>query len=79
MLATARQIEYLQHLTDRAEFIKQRHPALIPMGLYHKRWDINITSEKASLVIRFYQAILDKADAILYPRKKVAKNEDLPA
>ena len=79
MLATKKQISYLQHLTDRAEFIKQKHPSLIPMGLYHKRWDINLTSERASLVIRFYQEILDKANAILYPSKKVSKTEDLPA
>lgn len=78
MLATARQIEYLQHLTDRAEYLKQKHPALIPQGLFHKKWDINITSERASLTIRFYQVILEKANDALYHRKKVSKNEDLP-
>ena len=79
MLATIKQIEYLQHLTDRAQFIKMRHPSLIPQGLMHRKWDIGMTSEKAGLRIQMYRNILDKADAILFPRKKVAENEDLPA
>lgn len=78
-LATKRQIEYLQALADRAEHIKMRHPSLIPQGLDHIRWEFGITSEKASLCIRFYNEILDKADLALYPRKKVAETEDLPA
>ena len=76
-LATKRQIEYLQALADRAEHIKMRHPSLIPQGLDHIRWELGITSEKASNCIRFYNEILNKADLILYPRK--AETEDLPA
>ena len=78
MLATMRQIQYLQALTDRAEHIKMRHPSLIPDGLYHKRWDIGMTSEKAHLLILMYNAILAQCDQILFHRKKVAQNEDLP-
>lgn len=78
MLATTRQIAYLQHLTDRAEFIKMRHPSLIPQGLMHTTWDINMTSAKASARIAYYNAILDACDTILFHRKKVAENEDLP-
>ena len=79
MLATTKQIAYLQHLTDRAENIKQRHPSLIPQGLMHHQWDIDMTSEKASARIDYYNAILANADAVLFPRKKVAETEDLPA
>lgn len=79
MLATQRQIDYLQHLADRADFIKMRHPSLIPQGLDHIRWELGITSEKASNCIRFYNEILANADLHLYPRKKVAETEDLPA
>ena len=79
MLATIKQINYLQHLTDRAQFIKLRHPSLIPDGLYHTKWDINMTSEQAGLRIQMYRTILERCDAILFPRKKVAENEDLPA
>ena len=76
MLATKRQIEYLQHLTDRAEYIKQRHPALIPQGLYHTRWGFGMTSDIASARIDFYKAILERADKSLYGEKKVTKNEN---
>ena len=79
MLATKKQINYLQALTDRAQFIKMRHPSLIPQGLMHTKHDLGMTSEKAGLYIQMYRAILDKADAQLYPRKKVAETEDLPA
>ena len=79
MLATITQIAYLQHLTDRAEHIKTRHPSLIPQGFVHTKWDIDMTSEKASARIAYYSKILDRADAILFPKKKVAQNEDLPA
>ena len=79
MLATMRQIQYLQHLTDRAEQIKTRHPSLIPQGLMYRKWDIDMTSEKASARIDYLSAILSKADAILFRRPKVAENEDLPA
>ena len=79
MLATIKQIAYLQHLADRAEFIKMRHPSLIPQGLIHTKWDINMSSEKASARIDYYNAILRQCDTILHPRKKVAETEDLPA
>lgn len=79
MLATTKQIAYLQHLTDSAESIRRKHPSLIPDGLTHTRWELGMTSEKASLRIRFYNAILDKAYTILYPKPKVAETEDLPA
>ena len=79
MLATAKQIAYLQHLADRAESIKMRHPSLIPQGLMHQVWGIDMTSEKASARIDYYSAILAQADAILFPSKKMAENEDLPA
>ena len=77
MLATINQIAYLQHLTDRAEHIKMRHPSLIPQGFVHTTWDIDMTSEKASARIAYISNILNQADAILFPRKKVAENEDL--
>lgn len=79
MLATTKQIAYLQHLTDSAESIRRKHPSLIPVGLTHAKWELGMTSERASLCIRYYNAILDQAYAILYPRKKVAETEDLPA
>ncbi len=79
MLATKTQIAYLQHLTDRAEVIKTNHPSLIPQGLMHTRWDIGMTSDKASARIAYYNAILAKCDQILFPRKKVSENEDMPA
>lgn len=79
MLATKKQIAYLQHLTDRAENIKQRHPFLIPQGLMHHQWDIDMTSEKASARIDYYNAILANADAVLYPWKRLRETEDLPA
>lgn len=72
MLATKRQIEYLQHLTDRAEYIKKRHPGLIPCGLYHTKWDIGMTSDLASSRIDYYKDILAKADKSLYKKEKVA-------
>lgn len=78
-IATSKQIAYLQHLTDRAEYYKMRHPSVIPDGLYYRKWELGITSEKIGLYIQMYRSILDKANAILYPRKKVAENEDLPA
>ena len=79
MLATKKQISYLQHLADRAQFIKMRHPSLIPQGYIHQDWGMDMTSEKASARIDYHKAILDQADAILYPWKKVAETEDLPA
>lgn len=68
MLATRKQISYLQHLTDRADYLKRKHPALIPLGLYHRVWDINMTSEEAGLRIDFYKSILKNADNQLYRR-----------
>lgn len=79
LLATNKQIQYLQVLADKADFIKMRHPSLIPQGLHHIHWELGITSEKASNCIRFYNEILSKADAILHPCKKVSETEDLPA
>lgn len=79
LLATNKQIAYLQALADRADHIKTRHPSLIPQGLDHIRWELGITSHKASLCIQFYREILNKADAILHPTPKLADNEDLPA
>ena len=77
-LATSRQIQYLQDLTDKAEQIKRSHPSVIPNGLYHKNWEMTLTSEKAHLTISFYEAILDRADKELHPWKKLRRNEDLP-
>ena len=79
LLATNKQIEYLQALADRADFIKMRHPSLIPQGLDHIRWELGITSDKASRCIQFYNEILRRADEILHPIPKLSKNEDLPA
>lgn len=80
ILATNKQIAYLQDLADRCDFIKMRHPSLIPQGLTHIRWnEQGVTTDKASLCIQFYTEILRKADAILNPTPKVAETEDLPA
>ena len=79
ILATNRQIAYLQALADKAEYIKTKHPSLIPQGLFHIRWELGITSDKASRCIQFYNEILSKADLTLNPRQKVAETEDLPA
>ena len=76
MLATKRQIEYLQHLTDRAEYIKQRHPGLIPCGLFHTTWGLGMTSADASARIAYYQNILGAADKLLYRRRVVSENEN---
>jgi len=58
MLATKRQIDYLQALTDKVEVVRHRWPWLIPLGLEYKRWDIGMTSDKASARIDYYNAIL---------------------
>ena len=79
LLATTKQIAYLQSLADKADFIKMRHPSLIPQGLDYIRWELGITSDKASRCIQFYNEILRKADAMLHPTPKVAETEDLPA
>ena len=79
ILATTKQIQYLQVLADKADFIKMRHPSLIPQGLYHLQWEHGITSDKASRCIQFYKEILDKADLALHPARKVSETEDLPA
>ena len=71
MLATQKQLTYLQALTDKAEAIRQRHPSLIPLGLYHKVWGMGMTSEKASLRIQFYQSILDRADREMHPTENI--------
>jgi len=76
LLATTKQIAYLQVLADKAEHIKMRHPSLIPQGLFHIKWELGITSDKASNCIKFYRSILDKADMELHPVKDI---EDLPA
>ena len=77
-LATNKQIQYLQVLADKCEYIKMRHPSVMPLGLYHIKWEHGITSEKASNCIKFYQSILDNADLILNPKPRVAETEDLP-
>jgi len=74
-LATNKQIQYLQDLADRAERIRTKHPSLIPQGLTYQRWELGITSEKASLCIRFYTEIINKAETELHP---VQLTEDLP-
>lgn len=79
MLATKSQIKYLQYLTDRAEYIRQTHPSLIPQGLTHTIWGIDMTSEKASARINYYNAILSSCNRALFDRKKVAEIEDIPA
>lgn len=77
-LATPQQLQYLQHLTDRAVNLKLRHPSLVPDGIFPVTWD-PMTADKAKLRIRFYQSILDKADLVLHPAEKVAETEDMPA
>lgn len=79
LLATSKQIAYLQHLADRVEHMKRRHPSLIPSGLYYRRWDFGMTSDKASARIRYYNEILDSAYLQLHPQASNAKHEDLPA
>lgn len=80
ILATNKQIAYLQSLADRCDVIKLRHPSLIPQGLAHIKWaDEGVTSDKASRCIKFYTEILRKADLVLHPTAKVAVKEDLPA
>ena len=80
ILATNKQIAYLQDLANRCEYIKMRHPSLMPCGLFHIDWDKEgVTSEKASRCIQFYTEILRKANEILHPTEKVAVTEDLPA
>lgn len=79
LLATNKQIAYLQVLADKAEHIKSRHPSLIPQGLHHIRWELGITSDKASRCIQFYNEILRKADLQLHPIREVSETEDLPA
>lgn len=80
ILATIKQIRYLQDLADRCDFIKMRHPSLIPQGLVLIDWDKQgVTSDKASRCIQFYNEILYRADLQLHPRRKMAETEDLPA
>ena len=80
ILATNKQIAYLQNLADRCDFIKMRHPSLIPQGLVRIDWhNEGVTTDKASRCIQFYNEILNNADLQLHPRKKVAETEDLPA
>lgn len=79
ILATSKQIAYLQTLADRAEIIKTKHPSLIPQGLYYQRWELGITSDRASRCIQFYREILANADLQLNPQSKMAQIEDMPA
>ena len=58
---------YLQHLTDMADLMKRRHPALIPTGLYHTVWPY-MTSDLASKRIDYYNQILNNAYSKLYRR-----------
>lgn len=74
MLATKKQLTYLQSLTDKAEVVRRRHPSLVPLGLYHTVWGMGMTSEKASLRIQFYESILDRADRAMHPTTKNDKN-----
>ena len=69
MLATKRQIAYLQELTDKVEAVRQKWPWVTPLGLEYKRWDIGMTSEKASLRIDYYNAILRQCYALMKARK----------
>ena len=78
MLATPKQIAYLQDLTDRAEYIRLRHPSIIPQGLAHTTWTTAMTSDKAHARIDYYKAILDSAYFALYPWRRLAEKEDLP-
>ena len=80
ILATTKQIAYLQDLANRCEYIKMRHPSLIPQGLSLIKWENEgVTSDKASRCIQFYNEIIRRADEILHPTPKVAETEDLPA
>ncbi len=76
MLATSKQISHLQYLTDRAEYIRMRHPSLIPQGFQHTIWPIGMTSEKASARITYLRSFLDKANDALYHRAEIG---DIPA
>ena len=67
ILATQKQIDYLQDLADKAERIRMTHPSLIPQGLFYERWKLGITSDKASLCIQFYTEILANAELQLHP------------
>ena len=78
-MATSKQIAYLQHLTDKAEYYKMRHPSVIPDGLYHRKWELGITSKQAGLYIQMYKSILTKAYATLFPAKTSKIEGDLPA
>ena len=79
-LATTKQIQYLQSLTDKAERIKQKHPSLIPLGLMYRKWTLDLTSEQVGLRIQMYNKILQNCYRILYPYlfKQIADSEDLP-
>ena len=79
MLATKSQIDYLNDLAQKTEFIRSLHPSIIPQGYTFRRWDMDMTSDKASARIDYHKAILRKAYAILFPWNKVDENEDLPA
>lgn len=70
MLATRRQIEYLQHLTDRAAYLKRKHPALIPNGVFHKVWDMGMTSDLASARIEYMSRIVTNANNMLYGQNR---------
>lgn len=77
-IATAKQVAYLQHLTDRAVYLKMRHPSIIPDGIFPTTWgDTIMTSERAKLRIQMFKSILEKADLVLHPQKSVII-EDLP-
>ena len=78
MLATIKQIHYLQHLADSAQFIKMRHPSLIPQGLMHAKFQLGLTTEDAGLRIQMYNNILNQAYAVLFRKPKTADNDDLP-
>ena len=80
MLATTKQISYLQDLADKAQVMKGRHPSLLPLGLYPQTFRLGMTSEQVSLRIKMYQAILHACYCAIYPwYRKQMESEDLPA
>jgi len=63
MLATQRQLNYLQDLADKVENIKRRKPSLVPLGIIHRNfrreWRENgITSREASRLIDIYLSVI---------------------
>ena len=61
-------MEYLRHLSARAEYLKMRHPSLIPDGVYNEDWDQFMNSERASMTIQYLEGIVSRANAELAKR-----------